>query len=325
MSNANTSKRIVVRRTRSRSKAGHHGGAWKIAYADYVTAMMAFFLVMWLLSLVPREDLTSIAQYFRMPLKVAIHGGPKIDYSERAVPGGSPSPIPNISALTQQRAPTQKIGGSTEDRKRLQSFKRDLENLIRIDPVLHEFRPQLLLDITNEGLRIQIVDAQNRPMFATGSAQMQPYMRDILRALAPAFNRMPYRMTITGHTDSVQYATGERHYSNWELSADRANAARKELVHGGMEEAKVKQVLGLSSTVPLVKGDPLAAVNRRISIVVLDRQAERYIDEQNAVGQVAEDAELQQTTPNTEPQTDDPGAAPTAPSADTGQNRQEQT
>jgi len=309
-----------VRRTRSRSKAGHHGGAWKIAYADYVTAMMAFFLVMWLLSLVPREDLTSIAQYFRMPLRVAMQGGPKIDVSEKAVPGGSPSPIPNISALTQQRAPTQKIGGSTADRKRLQSFKRDLENLIRIDPVLHEFRPQLLLDITNEGLRIQIVDAQNRPMFATGSAQMQPYMRDILRALAPAFNRMPYRMTITGHTDSVQYATGERYYSNWELSADRANAARRELVYGSLQEDKIKQVLGLSSTVPLVKGDPLAAVNRRISIVVLNRQAERYLDEQNAVGQMEGDADQPDGLPEQDASADlsvNPSADPTAASANT--------
>jgi len=288
---------IVVRRVRARGKDGHHGGAWKIAYADYVTAMMAFFLVMWLLSLVPQEDLAGIAEYFRMPLRVAMQGGPKASLSEARIPGGSPSPIPNISAMTPQRTASKNIGGSPEERQRLKKFKDDLDSLIRIDPILNEYRPQLLLDITNEGLRIQIVDAQNRPMFATGKAQMLPHMRDILRALAPAFNHMPHRLTITGHTDAVQYATGERYYSNWELSADRANAARRELVYGGMQESRIKQVLGLSSTFSLVKGDPNAAVNRRISIVVLNHQAERLIDEQNAAGQLNEQLQAQSQDP----------------------------
>lgn len=139
--------------------------------------------------------------------------------------------------------------------------------------------------MTPDGLRIQILDKQSRPMFATGSAIIQAYMRDILRELAPALNRLPNSLTISGHTDAMRYASGDRDYSNWELSADRANAARKALVAGSLVENKVKRVLGLADTVNLIKDDPSAAVNRRISLLVLNRRAERRIDEQNASGQ----------------------------------------
>ncbi len=151
--------------------------------------------------------------------------------------------------------------------------------------MLRQFRPQLLLDMTPDGLRIQILDQQNRPMFTTGSAVVQTYMRDILRELAPLINQLPNPITISGHTDALRYASGDRNYSNWELSADRANSARRELVAGGLVENKIKRILGLGDTVDLVKDDPMAAVNRRISILVLNRRAERRIDEQNASGQ----------------------------------------
>ena len=146
---------------------------------------------------------------------------------------------------------------------------------------MSEYRPQLLMDMTPDGLRLQILDRENRPMFDMGSAQLQPEMRVILRRLGPLLSRMPNSLSITGHTDARQYATGEREYSNWELSADRANAARRELVVGGMDESKVRRVLGLSSSVNLVE-DAYADVNRRISIVVLNRRAERRMDEQDA-------------------------------------------
>jgi len=299
-----TSDRIVVRRKRKSNGRGRHGGAWKIAYADYVTAMMAFFLVMWLLSLIPRDDLVGVAEYFRMPLMTAVMGGEKIDTSSKVVPGGSPSPIPNTNPITQRRSPV-RGGGERRDRQRLEDLKSELESLIRTKPVLSEFRPQLLLDMTPEGLRVQIVDNQNRPMFATGSAYVLPYMRDILRELGPTFNDLPNRLTITGHTDAMQYASGERHYSNWELSADRANAARRELVAGGMSESKIKQVLGLSSTVSLIKDDPAADVNRRISILVLNQHTERLIDEQNALGQFQGQIDPRALVPSTEPAQDD--------------------
>ena len=284
-------ERIVIRRKVKRQRA-YHGGAWKIAYADYMTAMMAFFLIMWILSLVPRSDLKEFAEYFRMPLMTAIQGGPAIDAHRTPIPGGSPSPIPNMNPIPQRPAVTpaprasQGPGADEErrDTRRLEELMDDLDSLIRTDPVLRQYRPQLLLDMTPDGLRIQIIDQQNRPMFATGSAQMQPDMSAILRELAPVFNKMPNSITISGHTDAFQYAAGEREYSNWELSADRANAARKELVAGGMLETKVKRVIGLASSVSLVKDNPEAAVNRRISLVVLNRRAELRIDAQDAAG-----------------------------------------
>src|SRR5699024_7762145 len=154
------------------------------------------------------------------------------------------------------------------------------DQLIESDPVLNEFRPQLLIDMTHEGLRIQIVDQKNRPMFAMGSAQVQPYMREILRALSKPLNKLPNRLLIACHTDAHKYFRGEREYSSWELSSYRDNAASRELVAGGLAENKVKQISGLASTVDLVKEDPKAAVNRRISIVALSRQAEEQMDAQ---------------------------------------------
>src|SRR5690625_4641620 len=255
---------IIVRRSR-RNSLPRRASSWKIAYADFMTAMMAFFLVMWVLSLIPREELKTIAEYFRMPLTEAIRGGLNTDHARSVIPGGQPSVVPQ----DYQR-----------DRERLQELRQKLDQLIASDPVLKEFQPQLLIDMTHEGLRIQIVDQQNRPMFAMGSAQVQPYMREILRSLSQPLNELPNRLLIAGHTDAHQYSRGEREYSNWELSSDRANAARRELVAGGLAENKVKQISGLASTVDLIKDDPQAAVNRRISIVALSRQAEEQMDAQ---------------------------------------------
>src|SRR5690606_8551171 len=239
----NSEPRIVIRRKRPRHDAPH-GGSCKIAYADFMSAMMAFFLVMWLVSLVPQKDLQEMAEYFRMPLMEAITGGPKNDAGSTVIPGGSPSVIPNPH-LIPSRGDVH-TEGDLRDAQRLENLKTDLERLIETDPILQQFRPQLLLDMTPDGLRVQIIDKHNRPMFTTGSAQVQSYMRDILRELGPVFNELPNSISVAGHTDDIQYASGEREYSNWELSADRANAARKELVAGGMDEPKVKRILGLS-------------------------------------------------------------------------------
>ncbi|MEZ2720640.1 flagellar motor protein MotB [Paenalcaligenes hominis] len=286
---------IVVRRKGRRSER-RHAGSWKIAYADFMTAMMAFFLVMWILSLVPREELKEIADYFRMPLMEAITGGARSEFSHSVIPGGDPSIVPQSHPSGGQD------GERPRDMERLEDLKFELEALIQSDPELKQFHPQLLLNMTEDGLQIQIVDKQNQPMFAMGSASVLPYMRTILRSISFLLNEMPNRIRIAGHTDSVQYATGEREYSNWELSADRANAARKELVAGGLSEDKVKQIIGLSSTVSLVKEDPAAAVNRRISITVLSKAAEQRIDAENEAALTEQELELlSQDTPLYEP------------------------
>ncbi|WP_459618366.1 flagellar motor protein MotB [Bordetella sp. 2513F-2] len=278
--------RVVVRRKRGR-KAAHHGGSWKIAYADFITAMMAFFLVMWLISVVPREELKGIAEYFRMPLRVALTGGPSSSAETSAIPGGGRDPLRDegdVRRAQGERVQAQPTPSEADrrDRRRLEQLRTRLESVIENSPVLQKFRPQLLIDITTEGLRVQIVDSQNRPMFATGSAQVQPYMRDILRELGPVLNELPNKISIAGHTDATQYALGERAYSNWELSADRANSSRQELVAGGMSEGKVIRIQGLASSMSLVKDDPYAAVNRRISLVVLNEATQRRIEMENA-------------------------------------------
>ncbi|MCD0501964.1 flagellar motor protein MotB [Bordetella petrii] len=277
--------RVVIRRKRTPRRA-HHGGSWKIAYADFITAMMAFFLVMWLIAIVPKEELRSIAEYFRMPLHVALTGGPKFSAETSAIPGGGQDPLRDDGDVRKSdgnRVQAEVLSDSERrDRHALERLKRRLDNMLEENPVLRNFRPQLLIDMTTEGLRIQIVDNQNRPMFATGSAEVQPYMRDILRELGPVLNELPNKLSIAGHTDATQYARGERAYSNWELSADRANASRQELVAGGMAEGKLMRIQGLSSSMSLVKDDPYAAVNRRISLVVLNRRTQQQIERENA-------------------------------------------
>ena len=268
--------RVVIRRAPNHEDE-HHGGSWKIAYADFMTAMMAFFLVMWILSLVPKSKLSGVAQYFRQPLLSAIKGDPHSSTEHNIIPGGSPTPIPNRSAQPRDSQPLPESGTAAQpqarEQARLEDLRRRLETLIATNPRLKEFRPQFVLDMTLEGLRIQIVDGNNRPMFATGSARMNPDMETILRELSPTLNQIPNGLSIAGHTDASQYTSGERAYSNWELSADRANAARKTLVAGGIAENKVRRVMGLGATMEAA-ADPYAPANRRITIVVLNKRSE---------------------------------------------------
>jgi len=282
---------VVIKRIRKRGGGGAHGGAWKIAYADFVTAMMAFFLLMWLLGSTTQGDLEGIAEYFKTPLKVALAGGSGSGDSFSVIKGGGKD-------LTRRENQIKK--GDIEERKktinlkaveaalqraelsRLKELKRKLEQVIEANAVLHQFRKQLLVDITTEGLRIQIVDEQNRPMFASGKADLQPYAHDILREIGKALNEVPNRVSLSGHTDAAPYQFGEKGYSNWELSADRANASRRELVAGGMSENKILRVVGLSSAVMLDKINPLNPINRRISIIVMNKKAEDAVTKDGA-------------------------------------------
>ncbi len=273
---------IVVRRPK-KGGHGHHGGAWKIAYADFVTAMMAFFLLMWLLSSTSKAKLEGIADYFKTPMKVAMSGGSSVSERSSVIKGGGSDPsrkAGEVRKVVDLDAAKDEL--ERRERAQLESLKKKIEAAIDANPMLRQFKKQLLLDITSEGLRIQIVDEQNRPMFAMASAALQPYTRDILRELGRMLNDVPNRIGLSGHTDSVVYANGERGYSNWELSADRANASRRELVHGGMQELKVLRVVGLSSAVPLDKADSNNPINRRISIIVMNRRTEQSITGEGA-------------------------------------------
>ncbi len=272
-------RRIIIKRPVK--AAGHHGGGWKIAYADFMTAMMAFFLVMWLLSNSSPKQLAGIAEHFKTPLKVALSGGPASSLSSSVIPGGG-------ADLTRAKGEAEEAEKETDpdDVSRLDELKKKLDNMIESSPILKQFRPQLLIDITPEGLRIQIVDSSNRPMFDRSSAVVVSYMRTILREIGPVLNAQPNKITLSGHTDATQYMQGDKSYSNWELSSDRANASRRELIAGGMQEKKVLRVMGVASSMHLNQDDPYAPINRRISVVVLNHRAQAEIERANAANPV---------------------------------------
>ena len=274
---------VIIKRKKGGAHDDHHGGAWKIAYADFVTAMMAFFLLMWLLGSTSQGDLNGIAEYFNTPLSVAITGGSRSGTANSVLDGGAMSllkTVPaaaNVSPKTSQdksSAPDKRVKQLAEDAKRLTELKTKIETLINLNPKLSPFKNQIKLDMTSEGLRIQIIDAQNRPMFDSGSSTLEPYTKDILDQLGVVLNDVENHVSIAGHTDSLAYTGGANGYSNWELSSERANAARRELINGGMIAQKVLQVRGLSDALPLDPTDPAAPGNRRISIVVLNKQTE---------------------------------------------------
>jgi len=280
---ADDSQRPIIIRRVKKSGGGHHGGAWKIAYADFVTAMMAFFLLMWLLGSTAKGDLQGIAEYFQTPLQVAMSGGSGSGDAAHLIKGGGRDLTRQDGQVKQGEleAPRRTINlraAQAElariERQRLTELKGRLEAVIDSIPALAQFKNQLLIDITIDGLRIQIVDQQNRPMFNSGSAVLQPYTRDILREIAKVVNDVPNRISVSGHTDARPYAGGEHGYSNWELSADRANASRRELMAGGMDEKKIARVVGLSSSVLFDAQDPHNPTNRRISIIVMNQHAE---------------------------------------------------
>ncbi|URI07976.1 flagellar motor protein MotB [Aquincola tertiaricarbonis] len=274
---------IIVKKIK-KGGHGHHGGAWKIAYADFVTAMMAFFLLMWLLGSTTEGDKKGIADYFQSPLKVALlAGGSGSGDSSHVLKGGgqdltrttgqvkrgdiqAPKATVNLQALKEEQL--------RAERARLEELKQKVEQKIGANAKLSPLASQIRLDMTRDGLRIQIVDEQNRPMFASGSAEVQPYMRELLREIGAVLAEVPNRLTLEGHTDAHPFSGGERGYSNWELSADRANASRRELILGGLPDHRILRVQGLASSTLFVADEPLNPQNRRISIIVMNRDAE---------------------------------------------------
>ena len=279
---------IIVKKVK---KGGHavHGGAWKIAYADFVTAMMAFFLLMWLLGSTSEGDKKGLSDYFSSPLKVAMMGGSGAGASNSVVQGGgndltkqsgqskrsdsSPDPIlAKKAALDGARAEIAK-----QDAKKLAALSAKISSVISNNPRLAEFSSQIRLETTPDGLQIQIVDDQNRAMFDVGSALVKPYMREILREIGAALGGVENKISLDGHTDRSPYGNGDRGYSNWELSADRANSSRRELVAAGMPDDKLVRVTGLASSNLLDAQNPVSPVNRRITILVMTREAEERL------------------------------------------------
>lgn len=315
---------IVVRRVR-RVQGGHHGGAWKVAYADFVTAMMAFFLVMWLVGTSTKVQRGAIAEYFKNP---SMQVGHSMVPSASMGPGGAANSLVQLSAVTTpsngdtgsqlskpEMTPSEiEKAAREQERKSLETLMQNLKEAIGKSQALEPFKDQLLLDITPEGLRIQIVDKQSRPMFDSGSTTLKPYTGEILHELAAFINSVPNKISLSGHTDTAPYAGGDG-YTNWELSSGRANAARRALVGGGMNENKVALVVGLADSVLFDKRDPRNPINRRISIVVMTKAAEKAALEPDAPADAADDAPARASAGSAE------AALPPAPtSADTSRS-----
>jgi len=266
---------IIVKKIK-KGGHGHHGGAWKVAFADFAVAMMAFFLLLWLIASTTKEEQAGLSEYFSPPVPgLAAGAGASADIIDM---GGGQKIREGDASQQDAREPTaEEIQKVIQDEKeRLESLMQELKMAIENSEALKPFKDQLLLDITPEGLRIQIVDKEGRPMFDSGGATMKPYSRIILREIAKVINKVPNKLSLTGHTDATKFVS-RKDYSNWELSADRANASRRELIAGGYDADKIVKVVGLASIVPFDKENPRSPVNRRIAIIVMNKAAEQAL------------------------------------------------
>ncbi len=302
---------IIVKRKKG-GDGGHHGGAWKVAYADFVTAMMAFFLLLWLLNSTTQEQRSGISEYFNAASVSRnasgagkILGGATITLDGpskgKGAPVGVPIPTPEAQTETSDAESEDKVDAGTKEertkdqdnagknkdqppedaseaqmreimRKReeksFEAVEAAIKRAIETTPGLRKLSENLIMDRTEEGLRIQVVDQDRTSMFARGSSVPYQQTRQLLEAITKIIATMPNRVSIAGHTDATPYARGAA-YTNWELSSDRAQATRRELIHFGLPAARITRVIGRADTEHLIKSDPTSARNRRISITLL--------------------------------------------------------
>ncbi|HAG0390735.1 TPA: flagellar motor protein MotB [Salmonella enterica] len=270
----NNKDAVMVIRKGGEKRSEHHGGSWKIAYADFMTAMMSFFLVMWLLSLSTPEKRQGVAEFFKTPKLVLTQRGERSSLSDSLIPGGGDD-VTKLSGEVMKT--TSKKQEPPVGSKSLKKAQQKIQNIIREDPQLNNFSSNLRLLLTKDGLLIQITDSQDRPMFKVGGWRPESYMVVILKALVPVLNHLPNKINITGHTDSLPYVHGGTEYSNWELSVDRANATRRILVSNGLSENKFMRIVGTADTLLQPGTQPNDPLNRRISILVLSPEKEKEI------------------------------------------------
>ena len=292
-----TEQTIVIKRVK-KVAAGHHGGSWKIAFADFALALMAFFLVMWLIESTTDLEKMVIAGYFSDPRSLANIGDGGTPYVVDL--GGRPLNVANQGMnLAVVQDEEEQFVEATEDLENpeaaelarlreielLQSLRGQIESVIAGNQSFAWFSESVAIELTENGLAIQITDRENRPIFDLGSAQMRPYALEVMWAMAAVLNEIPNKISIYGHTDSVPYGNNGGAYTNWELSSDRANSARRALAEGGLPYEQFAQIIGMGSSAPFIENDPANQANRRIVIMVLNERAERLMMEssQNAV------------------------------------------
>ena len=275
---------VIIKKVKKGGHSGHHGGAWKIAYADFVTAMMAFFLLMWLVAATSEEQKRGVAEYFTpASFSVSSSGTGGIMGDTGLLIQGPNQSDSRAPTVVMRIAPSPSSGAGEADAEDVEGLQRRLEEeafeeaqaairqAIDADPALDELSDRLIIDMTPEGLRIQVVDREGGAMFPSGSSEIPERTTILLSQIAKVVNSMPNRILITDHTDATSFGTGDG-YTNWELSADRANAARRALVVAGVDPERVGEVAGRADQEPLIAENPFLPEDRRISIV-LQRQA----------------------------------------------------
>lgn len=323
---------IIIKKIKKVAHGAHHGGSWKVAYADFVTAMMAFFLLLWLISATTEEQKKGIAEYFAPTIAKdttsgsgGILGGRSLDSDGAMI---SDRQSPSVTVSLQEPGQSDEEAGQPSDMAMMDGYEYDadspyeasdvadisaeaarqrlieeeerqfreaehqLRQAIQDIPDIQQLAQNLIIDHTPEGLRIQIVDQDRLSMFPRGSAVMVEQAHKLLELVAKVIERMPNQVSITGHTDSTQFSNSTS-YTNWELSTDRANASRRALLAAGVPEDRIETVIGKADQEPLVDEDPASPRNRRISIVLLREAAPFGLLPGSALGSQAPSAGAQ--------------------------------
>ncbi|MCA3244005.1 MAG: OmpA family protein [Alphaproteobacteria bacterium] len=262
---------IVVKKKNRGGGHGHHGGAWKVAYADFVTAMMAFFLLLWLLAVSTEEQKVGIAYYFNPPSNASQFGG-----GSGIMGGDTPMDVESIAPTDSPPVPPTENAGEdlavqAKEDAMFRAVAEEMKKAVMNIPQLKAMMENLLVDVTPEGLRISITDAAGRELFAEGSAEMNPLTEQLLGVLGGVLSKLPNKLALGGHTDSVPYrgARAAQGYDNWNLSADRAQAMRRVLTVEGVPERRIQRVAGFAASEPLLPDEPTHVKNRRLTIIVL--------------------------------------------------------
>jgi chemotaxis protein MotB len=288
---------VIIIKKIKKGGGGHHGGAWKVAYADFVTAMMAFFLLLWLLNVTTDEMKSQLSAFFTDPThpivsnSVAGAGGVMGGRTMTAEGARAHDNVPLTPLATPAQARPKQSAGAGAGKSNLQKVKNEalkkeferrqkekfaskqaeLQKAINASPRLKELSDHVIVEITPEGLKIQIVDQEGEAMFPSGSARMFNKTEEIISLIAEIISTMPNNLSIRGHTDATPY-TSRKNYSNWELSADRANATRRVLIESEYPADKIENVMGKAAKDPFVEDNPADAKNRRITIILLNEE-----------------------------------------------------
>jgi chemotaxis protein MotB len=274
--------KVILVKVKRRARHQHHAGAWKLAYADFVTAMMAFFLLMWTATTFNKRQIEGVAHYFNEPLMIAARGGRHHGDQDASIQGSGTDITRQMGQVSHGHPTAASMatngGGPQQPLVSLAGLKNSLEASIAKNNRLSQFKPQIAIATSQQGMRLQITDRRQHALFAKNSARLTPSAKAMFQALGHLLRLQPNRLSIGGHTDAAPYAGPRRDYSNWELSLDRANACRRAMLAGGLPPERILRVAGLGSAVPLFPAHPKDAANRRISITLFTVQSSRAIE-----------------------------------------------